>query len=85
MANSSNWDVETTGGKLIIRDDFKRPHLILKTVDAETLEVEHIISVLGDKIIIGNEVYFQVINRINGKGSQFQNCLVSNCHTGFAL
>ena len=41
-ASSGNWDIETVGGKLMIKEENGNPHLILKTLSPDAIMVEYL-------------------------------------------
>jgi hypothetical protein len=54
-ASSDNWDCETVGGKLIIREKAGKIHLIMSNPNQGIIEIEKLECRINNKLVIGDK------------------------------
>lgn len=84
FAQSSNWDVEVTGGSIIIRERKGLIHLKLDAKPPDTLVVDRLNMNLGGLLFEANGDFLRVTFP-GGGVSEFTSCLADNCRVGMAF
>jgi hypothetical protein len=82
FAQSSNWDVEVTGGSIIIRERKGLIHLKLDAKPPDTLVVDRLNMNLEGFSFEANGDFLRVTFP-NGGICDFTSCLADNCRVGF--
>ena len=81
---SSNWDVETAGGIITVRDSPGHISLRLRAAPPDGLIVEQLNMFLGGFRILGDRKDL-IIESPDGRRNTFRGCIASNCRVGFAF
>lgn len=83
-ASASNWDVEVSGGAIIIRDDPGHISLRLVADPPSGLVVERMHMQIGQWRFIGGPDKL-ILKQPGGGESHFTRCLASNCRVGLGI
>lgn len=79
-----NWDVEVTGGSIVIRDRPRHVSLQLKAAPPNGIIVERMdMYILGTRFI-GNDEKLEIV-RENGSVMTLAGCLIDNCRIGLSI
>jgi hypothetical protein len=81
LASSANWDVEVTGGSILIREGAGNIHLKLVVCPPETLVVDRMRMFLGGILFEANGDLLRV-NYPNGSCTEFVSCISDNNPVG---
>jgi hypothetical protein len=86
MASSENWDVEIEGGSLTIRERPRRIHLILRNSSHSTIEIEKIVTIIGNRKIVGDKDKLEVFDSSTGNLLQtFKQLHLKSCTVGVMI
>jgi hypothetical protein len=83
-AYNSNWDVEVTGGAIIIRDNIRHISLRLRAAPPDMLIVERLDMYLGHLRFRGSPKEF-VVEFPSGGRRIFTGCIADSCRVGMAF
>lgn len=84
IASSDNWDVEVSGGVIIIREAHGKIHLRLKVAPPNKLIVDRLDMNLGGWEFKAN-VNFLRVKSPNGTINTFAACIADNCQVGMSF
>lgn len=84
MAYESNWDVEVTGGNIIVRDSLRHISLKLVAQPPEGIKVERLDMLIGNVRFRGNENSLKVIYP-DGAEMILTQCIASHCNVGLSI
>lgn len=84
MAYNSNWDVNTSGGKIEIRNSKNEYSLRLNFISDELIVIENINLRFRNTIIKGNSENLEITSCLNGNTHSFTNCRMTNLTGGAA-
>lgn len=84
MAKSSSWDVEVTGGRIIIREGPRNIHLVLKAEPPHALVVEKLDMRLGGLHFLANGDFLKVEFPTGGV-MEFTSCIADGCQVGMSF
>ena len=84
IASSDNWDVEVSGGVIIIREAHRIIHLRLKVDPPKKLIVDHLDMNLGGWEFEANGDFLRV-KFPNGGINEFTACSADNCRVGMSF
>ena len=86
QASTQNWDVEVTGGRIIVSESKNKIHLALKAIDANKIEVETLRTTIGNRRVEGDRNKISVFDVRKGtKIMELSQVIASNAMVGFSL